>query len=108
MLNKIHQKLIDAYWAAFYSNNPDKAWVTNAELSAIQLRYSARIHELRQADIDVETESDGGNGFRYRLITNPDKINWETFEAKISERPIRRAPRKQVTVNIKQENLFKG
>jgi len=105
-LNKIHQALIEAYWTACSSHNPKDAWLDSEKLSRIQLRYSARIRELREKGINVETESLGGGRFRYRLLTNPDTIDWQTLTAKISDERIRNVPKRKVKPNELQEKLF--
>ena len=47
---------------------------TTLELSAIALRFGARVHELRRRGFEIESKRLGGGLWLYRLIPEPKQL----------------------------------
>jgi hypothetical protein len=77
-------------WNAYY----EERWLLMEEIIHYteMSSFNQRIQTMRKAGIKIENKTEGGKSF-YRLLTDPQTINWKDYKAVIPRQRIRRGRR---------------
>jgi hypothetical protein len=79
----IEHRLLSRMMETFGRSAP----VSHRELCLITPAYSQRFGDWKKAAVEIEKQSDGNGGFRYKLLTDPRTIDTMNIRLKLADIP---------------------